>query len=75
MFGNRYGHESFGCNQRGDFCNTNKPNAELYGNVNSVSRIEVLTSLRIDLFLDDQHFVYWDLFQSLYQTTGPSHFY
>ena len=53
MFGNRYGHGSFGCNQRGDFCNTNKPNAELYGNVNSVSRMEVLTSLRTDLFLDD----------------------
>lgn len=53
MFGNRYGHRSFGRNQREDFCNTNKPNAELYGNVNSVSCIEVLTSLRIDLFLDD----------------------
>ena len=62
MFGNRYGHGSFGCNQRGGFCNTNKPNAELYGNVNSVSRIEVRTLLRIDLFLDDQYFIYRDLF-------------
>lgn len=53
MFGNRYRHRSFGCNQRGDFYNTNKPNAEPYGNVNSVSRMEVLTLLRIDLFLDD----------------------
>ena len=62
MFGNRYGHRSFGRNQRGTLCNTNKPNAELYGNVKSVSRIEVLTLLRIDLFLDDQHFIYRGLF-------------
>ena len=62
MFGDRYGHRSLGRDQRGDFCNTNKPNAGLYGNVNSGPRIEVLTLLRIDLFLDDQHFIYRDLF-------------
>ena len=75
MFRNRYAHRSFGRNQRGDFCNTNKPNAGLCGNVNLVARIEVLTLLRTDLFLDDQHLIDWDLFQSLYQTAGPSHLY
>ena len=61
MLGNRYGHVVWAIS-RGDFCSTNKSNAGLYGNVNSASRIEVLTLFRIDLFLDDQHFIYRDLF-------------
>ena len=42
-----------GAISEGALCGTNKPNAGLYGNVNLVLCIEVLTLLRIDLFLDD----------------------